>query len=84
MRIFLIAAALAAPAAAQLPPLTPVQEDMFSVPGSLANAWADFDGDGDLDFAVSLKGGAIRLYRNDGGSFVDVGPQMGLPGADGG
>ncbi|WP_416907681.1 MAG: CRTAC1 family protein [Polymorphobacter sp.] len=84
MRIFLIAAALAAPAAAQLPPLTPVQEDMFSVPGSLSNAWADFDGDGDLDFAVSLKGGAIRLYRNDGGSFVDVGPQMGLPGADGG
>jgi hypothetical protein len=84
MRIVILAGLLAAPVAAQLPTLTPLQEATFSVPGSLSNAWADFDGDGDLDFAVSLKGGAIRLYRNDAGTFVDVGPAMGLPGADGG
>ncbi len=71
-------------AIAQAPAFTPVQPDMFSVPGSLSNAWADFDGDGDLDFAVSLKGGEIRLYRNDAGRFTNVGPAMGLAGADGG
>lgn len=31
-------------------------------------AWADFDGDGDLDGVVG--GTSARYYRNDGGSFV--------------
>lgn len=52
---------------------------MFDVAGSLSNAWADYDGDGDLDFAVSIKGGEITLYRNDDGRFVSVGEAMGLP-----
>ncbi|HET8945618.1 MAG TPA: CRTAC1 family protein [Candidatus Polarisedimenticolia bacterium] len=31
-------------------------------------ATADFDGDGDLDIAVSTNGGPAALFRNDGGS----------------
>jgi len=67
------------------PPLAfaSVQPDTFGIAGSLSNAWADFDKDGDLDFAVSINGGGIRLYRNDGGAFTNVGAEMGLPFADG-
>src|SRR5262245_28839719 len=35
-------------------PFESVQTDLFSVPNSYSNAWADFDNDGDLDLAVSL------------------------------
>lgn len=56
-----------------------VQPDLFAVKGSLSNAWGDYDNDGDLDLAVSLKGGAVRLYRNDDSTFVRVGEAMGLP-----
>jgi len=31
-------------------------------------AYADIDGDGDLDVAVSVNGGRARLFRNDGGN----------------
>ncbi|MBW8859453.1 MAG: VCBS repeat-containing protein, partial [Caulobacter sp.] len=61
--------ASAAQAATQ-PAFTAVQRETFAVPGSLSNAWADFDKDGDLDLAVSLKGGEVRLYRNDNGVFT--------------
>src|SRR3546814_20540889 len=61
------------------PAFTPVQPTDFSVPGSLSNSWADFDRDGDLDFAVSIKPGEIRLYRNDLGTFTNLGPAVGLP-----
>jgi hypothetical protein len=47
--------------------------------GSLSNSWGDIDNDGDLDLAVSLKSGEIRLYRNDKGVLVSVGGAMGLP-----
>jgi hypothetical protein len=60
-----------------------IQRDLFDEPGSLSNAWADYDKDGDLDFAVTMKSGAIHLYRNDGGTFVRVGEAMGLPVAGG-
>src|SRR6185503_10578393 len=33
----------------------------------------------DLDLAVSFESGAIRLYRNDANSFVEVGAPLGLP-----
>ncbi|MFT5928826.1 MAG: hypothetical protein ACI805_001954 [Candidatus Azotimanducaceae bacterium] len=58
---------------------TAVQAEQFGVAGSLSNAWADFDNDGDLDFAVSIKGGEVRLYRNDSGKFVSIGQALGLP-----
>lgn len=61
------------------PAFTPVQPQDFAEPGSFSNAWADYDRDGDLDLAVSLKSGAIRLYRNDKGRFTNVGPALGLP-----
>src|SRR5262249_46327338 len=65
-------------------PFEPVQTDLFSVPNSYSNAWADFDNDGDLDLAVSLGSGEVRLYRNDNGTLVNVGKEMGLPQAGGG
>lgn len=61
------------------PAFTPVQPELFTIAGSLSNSWADFDKDGDLDLAVSLKTGEIRLYRNDRGTFINIGPAMGLP-----
>lgn len=60
-----------------------LQPKIFGEAGSLSNAWADFDNDGDLDFAVTMKSGAIHLYRNDNGTFVDVGVAMGLPDSGG-
>jgi hypothetical protein len=60
-------------------PFEPVQVDLFSVPNSYSNAWADFDNDGDLDLAVSLGTGEVRLYRNDDGLLVSVGKALGLP-----
>jgi len=60
-------------------PFERVQPALFDMPGSLVNAWADFDRDGDLDLAVSGKTGEIRLYRNDSGRFVSVGATFGLP-----
>jgi hypothetical protein len=39
-------------------------------------AWADYDGDGDMDLLIagssSLDGSVTRLYRNDGGSFTEI------------
>ncbi len=61
------------------PAFSPVQPADFALPGSLSNSWADFDRDGDLDLAVSLESGEIRLYRNDRGTFTSIGAAMGLP-----
>jgi hypothetical protein len=70
---------LAGPALAEAPRFTSVQPETLGVVGSISNAWADFDQDGDLDLAVSLKGGEVRLYRNDGGQLVNIGAAVGLP-----
>ncbi len=46
--------------------------------------WADFDGDGDFDVYVQNNGGTSRLFRNDGGVFVDVTAAMGTSHASSG
>ena len=74
---FTLTAALVAQTAA--PPFTPVQPDLLAVPNSYSNAWGDYDNDGDLDLAVSLGTGEVRLYRNDAGVLVSVGAQVGMP-----
>jgi hypothetical protein len=77
--------ALAALAAAILagssapPRFEPVQPELFAAGGAFANAWADIEGDGDLDLFVGFGGTPPnRLYRNDDGVFTDIGPVMGL------
>ena len=41
-------------------------------------AWGDYDDDGDPDLYVSYFRGQNRLYRNDGGDFVDVATELGI------
>jgi hypothetical protein len=76
---FSIVAGCIATANAQPSAFTAVQPELFSAPQSLSNAFADFDGDGDLDLAVSFASGAIRLYRQDRSAFVETGGTLGLP-----
>jgi hypothetical protein len=61
------------------PDFSPVQEGSFPAAHALSNAFADVDGDSDLDLAVSFTSGAVRLYRNDAGQFVEEGAAGGLP-----
>jgi enediyne biosynthesis protein E4 len=44
---------------------------------SMAAAWADFDGDGDLDLLVTRYGTNV-LLRNDNGVFTDVSEESGI------
>ena len=55
-----------------------VQPDLFGAPGGQANAWADVDNDGDLDYFVAFRGRPNRFYRNDSGTFREVGKDVGL------
>jgi FG-GAP-like repeat/ASPIC and UnbV len=76
---FVTCAGCIAAALAEVPAFTEVQSDSFTAPHALSNAFADFDGDGDLDLAVSFQDGAIRLFRNDMKAIADVGAALGLP-----
>jgi hypothetical protein len=55
-----------------------IQPELFAAAGGQANAWADVEGDGDLDYFVAFRGRPNRFYRNDGGSFSDVAKDVGL------
>lgn len=55
-----------------------VQPEIFGAPGTLTNAWADVDGDGDEDLFVGFNGAPNRLYRYDGGVFTDVAVEAGI------
>lgn len=80
MRILFLAAALAGAiqAAPWLPQFDRVQPEVFAAPGGQANAWADADGDGDLDQFVAFRGRPNRFYRNEHGTFRDVAADVGL------
>ena len=44
-----------------------IQPELFAEGGAFANAWADVDGDGDLDaIAVSYADGELAWFANDG------------------
>lgn len=71
--------ALSVLAAQSAPSFTSVQPELLGVANSYSNAWGDYDNDGDVDLAVSLGTGEVRLYRNDAGVLVSVGAQVGMP-----
>jgi hypothetical protein len=60
------------------PKFTPVQPDLFRTGTTLVNAWADYDGDGDLDLFVGFNGTANRLYRNEKGTFAEAAASLGI------
>ena len=45
---------------------------------SLAAAWEDYDGDGDVDLYIANDFGRNKLYRNDGGRFTNVAAEAGV------
>ena len=79
MRFSLIAtAALLVQASSWQPSFELIQPELFGAAGGQANAWADADGDGDLDYFVAFRGRPNRLYRNDQGAFRDVAAAVGV------
>lgn len=73
---FTLAGALTTPQAGPFS-FAPAQADL-SAAGTLANAWADYDGDGDPDLFVGFNGAPNRLYRNDGGTMRNAAGEAGL------
>lgn len=78
MRTLPIVAAGVALALGPVGPFEPVQPDLLSAGGTLVNAWADADGDGDPDLFVGFNGAPNRFYRNDRGTLAEAGKAAGL------
>lgn len=60
------------------PLFEPIQPELFAAGATFVNAFADVDGDGDLDLFVGFDGAPNRLYRNDTGVFADVATAAGV------
>lgn len=69
---------LAAAMQAGTPMFEPMQPDVLGAGSTFTNAFADYDGDGDLDMFVGFDGKPNRLYRNDKGVFTDVASAAGV------
>jgi len=78
LRILLTAVAFLLVVQVTPPHFEPVQPGLFGAGGTLVNAWADFDRDGDPDLFVGFNGAPNRLYRNDRGTFADTAPGAGV------
>ncbi len=78
MRVGIAVLILLFAVAPDVPKFEPVQPDLMSSGNTFVNAWADYDGDGDLDLFVGFNGTANRLYRNDHGVFTDVAAAAGI------
>jgi hypothetical protein len=74
----LLAIAATVGAGVLLPSFEPVQPHSLRASRTLVNAFADVDGDDDLDLFVGANGGGNRLYRNDRGAFTDIAALVGL------
>lgn len=60
------------------PLFEPLQPQTFSAGSNFTNAFADIDGDGDLDMFVGFDGKPNRLYRNEKGTFSDMASAAGV------
>ena len=69
---------LAAQASGTPPRFEAIQPDLLSTAGTLVNAAADYDGDGDTDLFVGFNGAPNRLYRNERGTLEDAAAAAGV------
>ena len=54
-----------------------LQPELFAAAGAQPNAWADYDGDGDLDLFVGFaQDKPNRLYRNDSSGASEPPPSI--------